>query len=220
MKNLNINEEFIQKITKGAVITLAALGIGTIVVKSNPKMDCAIESEHAHIYQTEDGFTAYRINEHKKSNNGLRWTENTVDITEKIELIDKNKLLLISENRNILENVVRESVPYLEYEYKTKVTRKVGKIWVPRTVRRFTTNPNEDRRYTGRAVTVTAQYKGYRIIIDENGKQVLEESPWVDDITLIEDMYPYFKLSDYQKWFTSDPFDLEKEKELSLEYNN
>jgi len=170
--------------------------------------------------KTEDGFTAYRINEHKKSNNGLRWTENTVDITEKIEIIDKNKLLLISENRNILENVVRESVPYLEYEYKTKVTRKVGKIWVPRTVRRFTTNPNEGRRYTGRAVTVTAQYKGYRIIIDENGKQVLEESPWVDDITLIEDMYPYFKLSDYQKWFTSNPFDLEKEKELSLEYNN
>lgn len=220
MKNLNIDEEFIQKIAKGAVITLAVLGVGVALVKSNPKMDCEVEEEHAHVYTSEEGFTTYRINEHQKSNNGLRWTDETVDVTEEIELISKNKLLLISENKELLENIMENSNPYLKYEYKTTQTQKIGKVWTTRTVRRFTKNPNEGRRYTGRAVTVTAGYRGYRIVTNEKGKQVLEESPWVDDITLIEDMYPYFKLSDYQKWFTSDPFELENEKELSLDYNN
>lgn len=214
MKNIEINEEMIKRIAKGTAITLAAIGTGVILVKSNPKMDCTIPTEHAHIYTNEDGFTAYRINEHLKARGGLRWTEQTVDVTEELTIIDKNNLLLISENKEVLENVVESKIPYLEYEYKTTSPQRVGKVTVSRTVRRFTKNPNEGRRYTGRARTVTALYCGYRMVTNEKGKQVLEKSPWVEDITLLEDLYPYFKLSDYQKWFYSNPYDLEKEKEL------
>lgn len=218
MKNIEINTEMIKQILKGTAITIAAIGTGAMIVKSNPKMDCEIEEAHAHVYTNEDGFTTYRIDEHQKSNGGLRWTDQTTDITDEITIMDKNKLLLISENRELLNNVVENSTPYLQYEYKTTRPQRVGKVTVSSTVRRFTNDPNENRRYTDRGRTVTAMYRGYRIVTNTKGKQVLEESPWVEDITLLEDMYPYFKLKDYKKWFYSNVFELDKNKELQLEY--
>ena len=62
---------------------------------------------------------------------------------------------------------------------------------------------------------VNYKYRAYKIVTNKKGKQKLEESELVDDITTIKDEYPYFKLSDYKEKVYSYTYELGKVKEKS-----
>ena len=65
---------------------------------------------------------------------------------------------------------------------------------------------------TGIVRDVKYQYKAYKVVTNEKGKQGLQESELVDNILAIKDEYPYFKLSDYKEKVYSAPYKLEKVK--------
>ncbi len=211
MKNFKLTKKIASIYLLSATITLSSLS------GCAKKMDCDIETEHAHKYVSEEGYFMYKDSEYETKDD-MTWTDETIALNSEIETLDKFDLLKIDDNLEALEEDMSKDIPYIEYQYRyTYYTRmKVGKthITVPHTGRRYTTDKDHSR-LTGKVRDVNYKYRAYKIVTNKKGKQKLKESELMDDITTIKDEYPYFKLSDYKEKVYSDPYELGKVKEKS-----
>ena len=97
--------------------------------------DCDIDETHAHYYVNDDGLGRYIASE-KVSVSGLNRTEEYV-ITNKsdkelLEFLNKNGLFKISDNKDVINNIVLEHSDFKEYRYQyyyyinTVIPQKVG----------------------------------------------------------------------------------------------
>ena len=181
------------------------------------KMDCDVTYDHAHKYVSDEGFFTYKESEHETKNN-MHWTDNISYINSEVEILDKFNLLKIKDNINVLEEEMSNDTPYIEYEYSyiypTFIEFGKPHISIFGTGYDFTTD-KERSDLTGMVRDVNYKYRAYKIVTNKKGKQKLEESELVDDITTIKDEYPYFKLSDYKEKVYSYTYELGKVKEKS-----
>lgn len=209
MKNFKLTKKITSICLLSTTITLSSLS------GCAKKMDCDIETEHAHKYVSEEGYFMYKDSEYETKDD-MTWTDETIALNSEIETLDKFDLLKIDDNLEALEENMSKDIPYIEYQYRhTYYTHtKVGKthISTPHTRHRYTTNKDHSR-LTGKVRDVNYKYRAYKIVTNKKGKKELKEIELVDDITTIKDEYPYFKLSDYKEKVYSDPYELGKVKE-------
>ena len=206
MKNLKLTKKITSICLLSATITLSSLS------GCAKKMDCDIETEHAHKYVSEEGYFMYKDSEYETKDD-MTWTDETIALNSEIETLDKFDLLKIDDNIEALEQEMSKDLPYIEYQYSYSYTTyiKSGKILIPihHTGYAYTTDKNHGR-LTGKARDVNYKYRAYKIVTTKKGKQKIEESELVDDITTTKEEYPYFKLSDYKEKVYSDSYKLVK----------
>ena len=207
MQNLKLTKKFISICLLSTSITLSSLS------GCAKKMDCDIKTEHAHKYVSEEGYFMYKNSEYETQDD-MTWTDETISLNSEITTLDKFNLLKIEDNIDTLEKEISKNSPYTEYQYSYPYTTyiRAGKNLIPisNTGYAYTTNKNHDKKLTGKARNVSYKYKAYKIIITEDGTPKIEASELVDDITIIKDEYPYFKLSNYKEKVYSDSYELDK----------
>lgn len=208
IRELNLKKIF-AILGAGAVLALGTTGVLYFTKTS----DCNIEGFHLHKYQ-KNGIVRY-INDEHLHKNGFEWTDEVRYVYENDkELYDfekDNQLIRISENLDYIKEEERKNQDYIEYRYKYTSYVRVGKITVPVTRYSWTTNPNHSR-LTGEERLCHYLYKGYKVTRNEEGKYVLVESDYVDDILAIKGEYPYIKESFYKV--------VVKERETNLDYED
>jgi uncharacterized protein YxjI len=182
------------KVYAAGILLLATLTATTGCTKT---MDCDIEIEHAHKYETAYGIETYRISE-KEHLGDLYWSENNTPITDEINIMTKYNLVRIDENINAIDSLVTEQDTYQEYEYRYTTYIRIGKVTVPQTRQRWTIDEDHSR-LTGNIRDVSYEYCSYRTFIDKDGKVQLEKSEYTNDIYENASEYPYMKLDDYYK---------------------
>lgn len=211
MKNLKLTK----KIT-GICLLSTTIAISSLSGCAK-KMDCDIETEHAHKYISEEGYFTYKDSEYEIKDD-MSWTDEITDMNSEVEALDKFDLIKIDDNLEALEKEMSNDKPYIEYEYSYLYTTFIstGKSLIPisHTGYDYTTDKNYGS-LTGYVRDVDYKYRSYKIITTKKGVQKIEESELVDDITTIKDEYPYFKLSDYKEKVYSKPYELGKVMEKS-----
>lgn len=180
------------KVYAAGVLLLATLATTTGCTKT---MDCSIELDHAHKYSNAYGIETYR-NSEKEHIGDLYWIEDTVPINDEINIMTKYNLVRIDENVETLEKLMTEQSTYQEYQYKYTYYTRVGKVTVPHTGRKWTTNEDHGR-LTGNIRDVSYSYYSYKTYIDEKGKVQLERSEFADNIYENAAEYPYMKIDNY-----------------------
>lgn len=192
------------------MVAACAVGgtVGFKIGKNRRKKDCNIKEKHLHKYVSEDGFITYKESE-LLENSDMFWTPEVVETSEERLLMSKLDLLKIDDNMEALEKTTKNDIPYKEYEYSyiSHIPVKVGKVttMISHTNYAFTTDKN-DSRVTGNVRDVNYKYVGYRIGKNKEGKTALFKSKEVDDLMVIKDKYPYFRLSNYKKKVYSDVY--------------
>lgn len=181
--------------------------LSRIIGKSN----CGIESAHAHLYINDEGYIRYIPEEYLEYGDYQR-TNGYINIEGEEELyafLDKNGLVRIEDNLDIISTQMEENKDYLEYEYsfinyeKKPIANIVGGVLhvslvnMPFEDFAWTNNANHDN-LTGRQRLCHYVYTGYKIEIDERGNYVLIPSEEVDDIREIADEFPYIKQDYYR----------------------
>ena len=206
MKNFKLTKRIASIYLLSTTITLSSLS-GCV-----KKMDCDIQYDHAHKYVSDEGFYMYKDSEYE-TKDGMSWTNNITYLNNEIETLDKFDLLKIDDNIEALEEDISKDTPYIEYQYRYTYYKRtqIGKTHVTttRTSYRYTTDKNHSG-LTGKVRDVNYKYRAYKIVTSKKGKQKIEESELVDDITTIKDEYPYFKLSDYKEKIYSKQYELGK----------
>lgn len=148
---------------------------------------------------------------------GFTWTSEVVDNTREVKLLDDHNILKIEDNKKLLENLISNNTPFIEYEYTytwwmaiphyhsngdyTYVTY----TYIPMTSEDFTTDPNHSN-LTGRIREANYKYYGYTIVTDENGKSKAVRSQLLDNLLDVKSECPYFSLSDYTQIIYGEPY--------------
>lgn len=193
------------KVYAAGILLVATLASTTGCTKT---MDCNIELDHAHKYETAYGIETYR-NSEKEHIGDLYWKEDNVSLTDEINIMTKYNLVRIDENISAIDNLLAEQNTYQEYQYKYTYYTRVGKVTVPNTGRRWTTDEKHSR-LTGNIRDVSYSYYSYKTYIDEKGKVQLERSEYSDDIYQNAAEYPYMKIDDYYKLVYGDSYTKDK----------
>ena len=206
---ININLKKVITLIGAGVVLLSA---GKMITHFTKKSDCNINEYHLHKYQ-KGCITRYIADEHMNKN-GYKWTNEIKYVDEEdkelYEFEKKNNLIRIDDNIEYLNEENKKNKDYIEYEYRYTSYTPVGKTVVARTRYNWTTDAN-DSRLTGKKRLCHYLYKGYKIERNDNGKYVLVESDYVDDILSIKDEYPYFK----KNYFTIEERELENIEQIS-----
>lgn len=207
MKKININQK-----TIGILSGLFILSFPSIA-GCNKKINCDIETKHAHKYISAEDFTTYRISEYETESKLFRQNE-YLEITDEIQLMDQFNLLKIEDNIDSIIEDTSKDIPYVEYEYSHVISNSSRKILttISYTECDFTSDPTHSN-LTGNIRDVDYQYKAYKLTTKENGNFSLQESELVDDLLSIKNEYPYFKLDDYKVKVYSESYKLNKKRQ-------
>lgn len=211
MKNLKINFKKMFSLRGVALVltfTTATFGLSGC----SKKADCSIDGNHAHKYVNEEGYVSY-IDKEYLSYEGYDRTEEYVsfDATESdlYQFYDKEDLLLISDNLDIILQQQEQNQDFIEYRYRYTTflpiphTMHTGKstmiyfTYIPVTHHSWSPDANHTR-LTGEQRLCHYVYTAYKIEKNEKGQYVLVASPEVDDITTIMDEYPYITKKYYK----------------------
>lgn len=201
------------------------------------KADCSIDGRHAHLYTNEEGYIRY-IDKEYLSYEGYERKEDYVSIEGEedfYKFLDKNNLMRIDDNLDVILAQQEANVDYMEYRYSYTYLQPIPHIirsgkttttyftYIPQRRHSWTSNP-ERSGLTGETRLCHYVYVAYQIVKDENGKYVLVPSPDVDDIREVMGEYPYVKESyskivnlegeevDYEDGKEEDLSDEEKER--------
>ena len=204
MKNLKINYKYF--IDKSVAFVLA---IATALTFSacGKESECEITTNHAHQYVNKAGYVKY-IDKEYLNYGGYNWTENYIDLTQNEvymrNLENKHGLLRINENLDTILTIQDNNEDYMEYRYAYTYlipiphATRIGNstmtyiTYIPTTKYSWTSDENHSR-LTGENRLCHYMYQGYKIEINDKGKEVLVPSEYVDDLTTIMDEYPYIK---------------------------
>ena len=105
MKNFKLTKKITSICLLSTTITLSSLS------GCAKKMDCDIETEHAHKYVSEEGYFMYKDSEYETKDD-MTWTDETIALNSEIETLDKFDLLKIDDNLEALEeNMSKEPIP-------------------------------------------------------------------------------------------------------------
>ena len=215
INNLKVREENIKKRIKGTSLILTVLVAGLLATGCAKEVNCNVKldnKDHAHLYTTSTGFKTYRNSEYEVLD-GSNWNEQYIEATDEINEMGKLGLFKITENLEPLQEQMDNDIPYTEYEYKRSTMMMIGKIFIPRTVERWT-NDSEVSRQTGALRDVSHKYYGYKIGTDKKGNRVIIKSELVDDIFSVASEYPYFKVGDNHTLSYSESYTKEQESIL------
>lgn len=213
-----MNKKTKKKLLLGALaLTLAgATGCGK-------KADCDIEEAHVHLYTNEEGYTRY-INKEYIKYDGYTRSDDYIEIGGKEDLykfLDKNNLLRIEDNLDIILDKQKENTDYIEYRYSYTYYNPISHYtyigdtfilyytYIPIPSYSWTSNKSHIN-LTGEQRLCHYVYTAYKIGKDDKGNYVLIPSEQVDDITEIMDEYPYIK-EKYYKTVDSNGYDLDYE---------
>ena len=215
MRNLKINlGEFIGR--RGVALVLAGTMLAGLT-GCGKKAECEVEGDHAHLYTSEEGYSAWYDKEYLVYDGYNRQDEYVPLTKEEKELnkfLDKKDLIRLDENLDTILSDTENNHDYVEYRYRYKkwVTRMMGKI--PRRVRvtryAWTTDPNH-AGLTGESRVCHYVYQGCNVYKDEYGKYVVVPSDEVDDIGELVGSYEYVRKT-YSK-----VVNLEDKKEVDYE---
>ena len=103
------------------------------------------------------------------------------------------------------------NITYLNNEIET--LDKFDLLKIDDNIEALEEDTSTDKNHSGltsKVRDVNYKYRAYKIVTTKKGKQKIEESELVDDITTIKDEYPYFKLSDYKEKVYSKQYELGK----------
>ena len=168
------------------------------------KVDCDISNRHFHRYHKDIagdiGIDTYLDGEYS-SLDGYERTEDYIELTKQDENVYRllEKLMVGEDNFDYLYYLMASKKDYFKFHYEFDTVESYtveddegNKITKWRTVHHegWHTNPY-DSDNTGLVRLYHHRYYGYRIVLNSNGKFVLERSPAVDDIREVLDEYPY-----------------------------
>lgn len=216
MKNLNMNLKKMMEL-RGIPLALAATVLVTGLTGCSEKVDCDVEGDHAHLYTSEEGYSAWYNKEYLEYDGYSRHDEYITLTKEDKELnkfLDKKDLIRLDDNLDVILSETENNNDYVEYRYSYKkwVTRLVGKVPMRRKVTRYawTTDPNH-AGLTGESRVCHYVYQGCNVYKDEYGKYVVVPSEEVDDIEDLVGRYEYVRKT-YSK-----VVNLEDKKEVDYE---
>jgi hypothetical protein len=199
--------------------SIFASGLTGFAYANATTMDCEVGDTHGHVYTSGTGYVTVLESE-KQHVGDLFWTDNVVELTEEMALMQKYKLLKIEDNVEALNKEFIQNQSFTEYEYtytyNGRVTVKVGGAMVSKKRTRTSSDWSTDPDVldaTGRARDTNYQYYGYKLVEKENGSFELVRSELVDDIFDIANEYPYFKIAEVPIKNQSKPYTLENVKD-------
>lgn len=210
-----VNQKEMERIKKSGV---ALLICGSVLLTSCGKeAECQIDEYHIHKYTDEAGYTKYVESEKLTLGEFNRNDEYILISKEEEEYykkVNKAKLLLASNNYEMINKLLEENNDYLEYEYRhTYITYMMsGKVMIPIThvSYNWTTDKN-DSRLTGKVRIIHPMYQAYDIKKDENGKLVVVVSDIVDNLYDVIDEYPYIRKDDVKETVLDDTLSLDSD---------
>lgn len=210
--NMKLNLKKMLKM-RGLSLALVTTAIVTSLTGCSEKADCEISGEHLHKYISDESYIRY-IDKEYLNYEGYKRTDDYIDVTDEelalSQFEDKNNLLKIEDNLDLILKQQEKNVDYLEYEYSYEARQpishfsRVGRIttvyYTYRNVTRYnwTKDPNHED-LTGETRFIHYVYTAYKIQKNDKGKYVLVESDEVDDITTIMEEYPYIKEAYYKE---------------------
>lgn len=171
------------------------------------KSECELPTRHVHRYTkpvTEDITLETYLDDERLTVNGYEWQSDYIEINkvdeELYKLLKKYSLINGPENWDYFYNLMASQEDYLEfyYEYTTvetyTTTDSEGNVTVKtRLVHHDGWHRNPyDSDNTGRTRLYHHRFYGYMVVY-EDGKFRVEQSPAVDDIRQVIGEYPYFK---------------------------
>lgn len=175
-------------------------------IRTCKNSDCNVPGFHLHKYTNGD-LTRFMVSERLRKN-GYDWTSKTYPLEEKdrklAKFIQRKKLLLIDYNKAYLKRLMKSNQDFVEYEYEYDEWWMCGTIGMWKTKYDWTSDPNHSD-LTGEVRQGHYRYQGYKIINNKIGGYKLVKSPLVDNIMLVKDEYPYFKVEDENIRYTELP---------------
>ena len=195
-------------IASGILLTSVSLFSGCA-----KNVDCDISGLHAHNYVSEESFSKFVVSEKEHIKDYYRCEEYinvNDDVADLIKFENKKDLLRISNNKEVIQNIVDSHSEYLEYRYSytylmpiihTKSNGKGGittyTTYMPTIGHSWTTDKNHSR-LTGQVREVYYMYYGYKIGINEKGKYELVKSDYVSSLDELPNDYIYVKEKFYK----------------------
>lgn len=200
------------KINKNKIYSLRNIALVLVVTVPmtltgcSKKVDCNIQSKHAHLYQNNTGFVRY-INKEYSSYEGYTRQEEYINIEGQEDLykfLDNKNLIPIKDNIDLILKTQELNNDYKEYRYRyiymqpiphtvrSGKTTRIYYTYMPQARYSWTTNLNRSG-LTGEERICHYVYIAYKVEKNEKGKYVLIPSEQVEDLSEIAGEYPYIK---------------------------
>jgi hypothetical protein len=205
MKNIEINLNNM-KLLNGKKIKLCSLMLTGLLTACSLDADCDISEYHAHKYYNEDGFVRY-LNEEFLNYDGYTRDDEFIYLNEEDKYLNNfikyKDLLLISDNIDLINNIVLNNKDYIEYRYSYLVLESdYNSIYnnYPLTLKkRYSwTKDASHENLTGEERLCHYVYNAYKLEKNDKGKYVVIKSEYSDNIYDLMDEYPYIKTDFYR----------------------
>lgn len=222
MKNfkLNLNKSIA---LRGVSLLLAGSLMSCSLAGCSKKVDCDIDIKHAHAYLSSEGFIKY-LEKENETYYGYTRTDDYIDDYDAnlLKFLNKNDLLKIDDNKDIIDNIMSTQDDYIEYRYRYNYMMPIphtisnGKTtttyftYMPMVGYSWTSNKNHGR-LTGEQRRCHYTYIAYKVEKDAKGKYVLIPSEYVDSLDELDGKYPYIKEKFYKVVDTEHGYDLDYE---------
>lgn len=198
MKNLNLNLGKMISLRGTSLVLVGSLLIGGLT-SCGLNVKCELPNKHAHMYVNEDGYVRYIASE-DSSYDGYARSYNYRELSEEdsqlYKFLNRNGLLRIDENIDLILEQQERNMPFIAYEYAKTELASVGRALFT-TTRYYWTYDSEATNLTGKEKEVHYLYQAYKVEKNEKGKYILVSSDMVEDITEVMEDYPYVKRDYY-----------------------
>lgn len=164
------------------------------------EIPCEIEGDHAHYYVNSEYMGRYIVSELENIWSLKRTEEHKMVTNEEKELLDylnKTGLYSISDNQEIIANMMIDHNDFMEYRYKYIHLMPAGGRMISTIAYSWTSNP-DGVELTGEERICHYVYYAYKVTKDENGDYRLEKSKPVDDLTQLPQEYKYVSQDFYK----------------------
>lgn len=196
----NIENKNSKEISRRIILASVLAAHMAALSACSSEIPCEIEGNHAHYYINNDYMGRYVVSEQEYIWS-LRRTEEYKTVTnEEKELLDylnKKGLYSISDNNEILANMMIDHNDFVEYRYKYIHLIPAGGRMIPTVAYSWTSDPDEVE-LTGEERICHYVYYAYKLTKDEKGALRLEKSKPVDDLTQLPQEYKYISQDFYK----------------------
>ncbi len=207
-----VNQKEMERIKKSGVAFLVCSSV--LLTGCGKEAECQIGGYHIHKYTDETGYTKYVESEKLtlgEFNRNDEYILISKDEEEYYKKVNKAKLLLASNNYEMIDKLLEENSDYLEYEYRyTYITyTKAGKAMIPIShVSYKWTTDKSDGQLTGNVRIIHPMYQAYDVKKDENGKFVVIASDLANNLYDVIGEYPYIRKDDVKETVLDDTLSL------------
>lgn len=207
-----VNQKEMERIKKSGVAFLVCSSV--LLTGCGKEAECQIGGYHIHKYTDKTGYTKYVESEKLtlgEFNRNDEYILISKDEEEYYKKVNKAKLLLASNNYEMIDKLLEENSDYLEYEYRyTYITyTKAGKAMIPIShVSYKWTTDKSDGQLTGNVRIIHPMYQAYDVKKDENGKFVVIASDLANNLYDVIGEYPYIRKDDVKETVLDDTLSL------------